>query len=55
MPRCAAATQTVKKILREAYAVKEAVTDELVEKILAPGLQPGAVGRRSWVPGGWAA
>jgi pimeloyl-ACP methyl ester carboxylesterase len=34
--------QTVKNILRQAYGVKEAVTDELVDLILAPGLQPGA-------------
>jgi pimeloyl-ACP methyl ester carboxylesterase len=34
--------RTVKNILRQAYGVKEAVTDELVDCILAPGLQPGA-------------
>lgn len=32
----------VKSVLREAYGNKEAVTDELVESILQPGLQPGA-------------
>ena len=30
-------------MLREAYADKSAVTDELVEAILAPGREPGAV------------
>ena len=35
--------QTVRNILREAYGRKEAVTDELVDKILSPGLLPGAV------------
>lgn len=29
-------------ILRQAYGRKEAVTDELVQAILRPGLQPGA-------------
>lgn len=31
--------QTVGNILRQAYGRKEAVTDELVQKILGPGLQ----------------
>ncbi|XP_024356405.1 uncharacterized protein [Physcomitrium patens] len=35
--------EAVKKILRECYHDDSAVTDELVEKILTPGLQPGAV------------
>jgi hypothetical protein len=35
--------QTVRSVLREAYGRKEAVTDELVQKILGPGLLPGAV------------
>ncbi|KAG1680822.1 hypothetical protein FOA52_008155 [Chlamydomonas sp. UWO 241] len=35
--------QTVRSVLREAYGVKDAVTDELIDKILSPGLQPGAV------------
>lgn len=35
--------QTVKNVLRQCYANKDAVTDELVECILKPGLQPGAV------------
>lgn len=35
--------QTVRNILREAYGRKEAVTEELVDKILSPGLLPGAV------------
>ncbi|KAI8464386.1 MAG: Alpha/Beta hydrolase protein [Monoraphidium minutum] len=34
--------QAVKNILRQCYARKDAVTDELVECILNPGLQPGA-------------
>jgi pimeloyl-ACP methyl ester carboxylesterase len=34
--------QTVRNILRQAYGAKEAVTDELVDCILSPGLQPGA-------------
>jgi pimeloyl-ACP methyl ester carboxylesterase len=34
--------QTVKNILREAYCDKSAVTDELVDAILKPGMQPGA-------------
>lgn len=33
----------MRNILREAYGRKDAVTDELVQKILAPGLLPGAV------------
>ena len=33
--------QTVRNILREAYGRKDAVTDELVDKILSPGLLPG--------------
>jgi hypothetical protein len=33
----------VRNILREAYGDKSAVTDELVEVILKPGLEPGAV------------
>ncbi len=36
-------SQTVANILRQAYGRKEAVTDELVQAILRPGLQPGAV------------
>ena len=32
----------MRSILREAYGRKEAVTDELVDAILSPGLQPGA-------------
>jgi hypothetical protein len=35
--------QTVRNILREAYGDKSAVNDELVEVILKPGLEPGAV------------
>ena len=35
--------QTVRNVLMEAYGRKEAVTDELVDVILKPGLQPGAV------------
>lgn len=38
---CVVATQTVKKILSQAYARKDAVTDELVDVILTPGLQVG--------------
>jgi hypothetical protein len=34
--------ETVRNILREAYGDPDAVTDELVECILKPGLQPGA-------------
>jgi pimeloyl-ACP methyl ester carboxylesterase len=34
--------QAVRNIMRQAYGVKEAVTDELVDLILTPGLQPGA-------------
>ena len=37
-----ARAETVKNILKEAYGNPEAVTDELVECILKPGLQPGA-------------
>jgi pimeloyl-ACP methyl ester carboxylesterase len=37
-----ARAETVKNVLREAYADSNAVTDELVECILKPGLQPGA-------------
>lgn len=33
---------TVRNILRQAYGVKEAVTDELIDLILTPGLQAGA-------------
>eukprot|EP00899_Mesostigma_viride_P023508 jgi/Mesvir1/4341/Mv06698-RA.2 len=33
---------TVKQVLEEAYGNKSAVTDELVDIILQPGLQPGA-------------
>ncbi|KAG0556441.1 hypothetical protein KC19_11G054300 [Ceratodon purpureus] len=35
--------EAVKKILCECYHDDSAVTDELVDKILTPGLQPGAV------------
>ncbi len=35
--------QTVKNILQQAYHNKDTVTDELVDVILRPGLQPGAV------------
>ncbi|CAL8471802.1 g11344 [Coccomyxa elongata] len=35
--------QNVKSILQECYGDAEAVTDELVDFILKPGLQPGAV------------
>jgi len=38
-----AQARTVKNILGQAYGRKDAVTDELVECILQPGLQPGAV------------
>ncbi|KAI8472932.1 MAG: Alpha/Beta hydrolase protein [Monoraphidium minutum] len=34
--------EVVRQLLREAYGHKEAVTDELVDLILRPGLQPGA-------------
>jgi len=34
--------RTVRKILLQAYGRKEAVTDELVEFLLKPGLEPGA-------------
>lgn len=37
-----ATERTVANILRQAYGRKEAVTDELVQAILRPGLQPGA-------------
>jgi len=37
-----ARAQTVKNILKEAYGNPDAVTDELVDVILKPGLQPGA-------------
>jgi len=37
-----ARAETVKSVLREAYGDPTAVTDELVECILKPGLQPGA-------------
>lgn len=33
----------MKNILRQAYGRKEAVTDELIDKILSPGLEAGAV------------
>lgn len=33
----------MRNVLLEAYGRKEAVTDELVDVILKPGLQPGAV------------
>eukprot|EP00967_Tisochrysis_lutea_P018996 scaffold21561_cov16-Tisochrysis_lutea.AAC.1 len=35
--------QAVRNVLTQAYGRKEAVTDELVEAILQPGLAPGAV------------
>jgi len=35
--------QSVKNVLRQCYGDKDAVTDELVDCILKPGLQPGAV------------
>ncbi|WIA19379.1 hypothetical protein OEZ85_004004 [Tetradesmus obliquus] len=38
-----ATPRTVKNILCQAYADDSAVTDELVDAILKPGLQPGAV------------
>ncbi|PNW75838.1 hypothetical protein CHLRE_12g558550v5 [Chlamydomonas reinhardtii] len=38
-----ATERTVGNILRQAYGRKEAVTPELVQAILAPGLRPGAV------------
>ncbi|GIL72233.1 hypothetical protein Vretimale_293 [Volvox reticuliferus] len=38
-----ATERTVRNILRQAYGRKEAVTEELVQAILRPGLQPGAV------------
>lgn len=34
--------RTVKSILQQCYGDKSAVTDELVDKILTPGLRPGA-------------
>jgi hypothetical protein len=37
-----AQAKTVKNILKEAYGNPDAVTDELVDVILTPGLQPGA-------------
>ena len=37
-----AQAKTVKNILKEAYGNPDAVTDELVDVILKPGLQPGA-------------
>eukprot|EP00199_Chlamydomonas_sp_CCMP681_P001899 CAMPEP_0119102830 /NCGR_PEP_ID=MMETSP1180-20130426/1445_1 /TAXON_ID=3052 ORGANISM="Chlamydomonas cf sp, Strain CCMP681" /NCGR_SAMPLE_ID=MMETSP1180 /ASSEMBLY_ACC=CAM_ASM_000741 /LENGTH=370 /DNA_ID=CAMNT_0007087191 /DNA_START=6 /DNA_END=1118 /DNA_ORIENTATION=+ len=37
-----AKAQTVKSILQQAYGDKSAVTDELVDCILTPGLRPGA-------------
>lgn len=37
-----AQAKTVKNVLRQCYARKEAVTDELVDCILKPGLEPGA-------------
>lgn len=36
------AEQAVKSILQQCYGNPETVTDELVELILKPGLQPGA-------------
>jgi hypothetical protein len=36
-------SQTVRNILRQAYSDPNTVTDELVQCILQPGLQPGAV------------
>ncbi len=36
-------TQAVKNILQQCYANPAAVTDELVDVILKPGLEPGAV------------
>lgn len=35
--------QGVKNVLRQCYGNPAAVTDELVDLILTPGLQPGAV------------
>lgn len=37
-----AKARTVKSILQQCYGDKAAVTDELVDKILTPGLRPGA-------------
>jgi pimeloyl-ACP methyl ester carboxylesterase len=37
-----ATSSTVKNILKEPYAVKDAVTDELVDVLLSPLLTPGA-------------
>ncbi|MEW5319874.1 MAG: hypothetical protein WDW38_010993 [Sanguina aurantia] len=37
-----ATTRTVTNILKQAYGDKSAVTEELVDKILTPGLRPGA-------------
>ena len=41
--RQVARPETVRKILKQAYNDPEAVTDELVDLILRPGLEPGAV------------
>ena len=38
-----ATPNTVKNILQQAYANKDSVTDEIVDIILKPGLEPGAV------------
>jgi pimeloyl-ACP methyl ester carboxylesterase len=38
-----ATEKTVKEVLKQAYGRKDAVTDELVSKILTPGKQEGAV------------
>ena len=35
--------ESVKKILQQAYCDSKTVTDELVDAILKPGLEPGAV------------
>eukprot|EP00252_Welwitschia_mirabilis_P020177 TRINITY_DN488_c0_g1_i4.p1 TRINITY_DN488_c0_g1~~TRINITY_DN488_c0_g1_i4.p1 ORF type:complete len:389 (+),score=54.44 TRINITY_DN488_c0_g1_i4:36-1202(+) len=40
--KAVATPQAVKSILSQCYYNKEEVTDELVEKILLPGLEPGA-------------
>ncbi|GBF93258.1 hypothetical protein Rsub_05990 [Raphidocelis subcapitata] len=37
-----ATREAVRRVLLEAYGRKDAVTDELVELVLAPGLRPGA-------------
>jgi hypothetical protein len=53
-----ATPNTVKNILRQAYANSAAVTDELVDCILKPGLEVsqlsgvGPGGRQGWVGGG---